>query len=334
MPVQTTSVLDAFLRHQINVERYKNYNVQQSLRVVNELQLRLSAQLVRTGKEKLSELSKKEFNQFVRNFNKSFVEIFGKYEKAQLVEFNKFFKADFGEVKYLFKSIGDKSFRASTVDKLWAKMLNNPISGVGVEPKQMLKVFSSSAQNNIVKTLKIGYVDNLTMTDIAKSITGSKALKFKDGLIAKFENQLAATVQTYVQQMTNFILQNVGGSLHDSYQWVAILDSSTTEICRSRDGKVYQYGEGPTPPAHYSCRSFIIPIVASAIKDMPTFYAWLNSQPSIIQDEILGKRQGQALRAGTVKADDIPAFNQMSPLTLDQFKSKRNQLLTPLEETA
>lgn len=329
MPLPATSALDAFLRHQINVERYKNYNVQQSLRVIEELKLRLSAQLVRTGKDKLSDLTKREFNKFVSDFNKSYLEIFGKYETAQLAEFKKFFKADFGESKFLFNKLGGKTFKGASVDSMWAKMLNTPTSGVGVEPKKLLKVFSTSTQSKIVSNLKIGYTDNLSMTEIMRSMVGTSTLKFRDGLINKFESQLSATIQTYIQQMTNFILSNIGGALHDSYQWVAILDSSTTVICRDRDGKIYKYGDGPIPPAHYSCRSFIIPVIFSAIKDMPTLFNWLQTQPSIIQDEILGKNQGGALRAGKLKADDIPTFNQMSPLTLDQFKGKRDQLLTP-----
>lgn len=334
MPLPTTSALDAFLRHQINVERYKNYNVQQSLRVINEVKSRFAAQLVRTGKDKLSDLTKREFNQFLREFNKNYTEIMGKYEKAQLAEFKKFFKADFGEIKNLFTKLGGSTYRGLSADKLWAKMLNAPASGIGIEPKNLFSVFSTSAQNKMVAAIKIGYVDNLTPVEIMRTISGTSAAKFRDGLINRFESQLSTTVQTYIQQMTNFLLNSVGGALHESYQWVAILDGATTAICRSRDGHIYLYGDGPTPPAHYNCRSFIVPVIISAVKDMPTLFGWLKAQPSIIQDEVLGKRQGQALRAGELKADDIPPFNQMSPLTLDQFKAKREQLLTPLKEAA
>jgi SPP1 gp7 family putative phage head morphogenesis protein len=329
MPIPTTSALDAFLRHQINVERYKNYNVQQSLRVVNELKLRLSARLVRMGKDKISDLNKRDFNQFLRDFKADYADIFGKYETAQLAEFKKFFKADFGETKYLFKQLGGSSFKGATVDSLWAKMLKQPASGIGVEPNNLFKVFSNSIQTKMNSALKIGYTDNLSMVDVIKSITGTKELKFRDGLINKFESQLSTTIQTYIQQMTNFIAGSIGGALHSTYQWCSILDGVTTQICRDRDGHIYVYGDGPIPPAHYNCRSFTIPVIVSAIKDMPTFYAWLGAQPATIQDEVLGPRQGAALRAGKVKADEIPSFNQMSPLTLDQFKAKREQLLTP-----
>lgn len=322
------SELDAFLRHQLNVERYKNYNVQQSLHVINDIKLRLSAQLVRTGKDKLSDLSKREFNKFVADFTKSYNEIFGKYQTAQLAEFKKFFKADFSEVKFLNKSLSGKTYSGPKVDSLWATMQNDPASGIGTEPKKMFDVFATSSRNKMVAALKTGYADNLSMSETMKIITGTSELKFRDGLVNRFEAQISATVQTYIQQMTSFLLQSIGGNSNGTYQWVSVLDSATTEICRSRNGNIYRYGNGPSAPAHYNCRSITIPIITAAVDKMPTFFNWLKGQSPVIQNEVLGVKQGQGLRAGRVTADDIPRFNQMSPLTLEQFKGKRNQLLT------
>lgn len=324
MPI---SALDAFLRHQINVERYKNYNVQQSLGVVETVKNRLFAQLARTGKDKLSDLNRREFNKFVADFNKSYTEIMGKYQTAQLAEFKKFFKADFAENRYLFGAFGDAT-KGAKVDTLWARMLQSPASGIGIEPKNMLNVFSRSAQAKLTSTLKVGYADNLQMSDVVRSLIGTAEAKFRNGVMNKLEGQLSSTVQTYIQQMTNFIQTNIGGSLHDQYQWVSILDNVTTDICRERDGKVYNYGDGPTPPAHYNCRSFTMPVIGAPVTDMPTLFGWLQDQPVVIQNEILGKNLGQSLRAGKVTANDIPSLNRMTPLNLDQFKGKRSQLLT------
>jgi SPP1 gp7 family putative phage head morphogenesis protein len=41
--------------------------------------------------------------------------------------------------------------------------------------------------------------------------------------------------------------------------YVATLDGRTSQICRSRDGKVYNLGEEPNLPAHPNCRSTYIP---------------------------------------------------------------------------
>ena len=44
-------------------------------------------------------------------------------------------------------------------------------------------------------------------------------------------------------------------------EWVSTLDSHTTAYCRGQDGKIYDVGSGPRPPAHYNCRSVTRPLV-------------------------------------------------------------------------
>lgn len=44
------------------------------------------------------------------------------------------------------------------------------------------------------------------------------------------------------------------------YQYSAILDDRTTEICRGLHGKTFKAGDQPIPPMHFNCRSMLIPI--------------------------------------------------------------------------
>ena len=44
------------------------------------------------------------------------------------------------------------------------------------------------------------------------------------------------------------------------YQYSAILDGSTTDICESLNDKIFKSGEQPIPPLHFNCRSLLIPI--------------------------------------------------------------------------
>ena len=45
-----------------------------------------------------------------------------------------------------------------------------------------------------------------------------------------------------------------------AYQYSAILDDVTSDICRGLDGKVFAAGTQPVPPMHFNCRSLLIPI--------------------------------------------------------------------------
>lgn len=45
-----------------------------------------------------------------------------------------------------------------------------------------------------------------------------------------------------------------------AYQYSAVLDDRTTEICRGLHGKIFQSGTEPVPPMHFNCRSLLVPI--------------------------------------------------------------------------
>lgn len=79
--------------------------------------------------------------------------------------------------------------------------------------------------------------------------------------------------------------------------------------CRSRDGKVYEVGKGPQPPAHPRCRSTRVGIDT----DYPpptkrTYDQWLRAQSAEVQDDILGKGKADLFRGG---------------VTLDRFFDER-----------
>lgn len=45
-----------------------------------------------------------------------------------------------------------------------------------------------------------------------------------------------------------------------AYQYSAILDDRTSDICAGLDGKIFEAGNEPIPPMHFNCRSTLIPI--------------------------------------------------------------------------
>ncbi len=77
-------------------------------------------------------------------------------------------------------------------------------------------------------------------------------------------NQVMALVRTSVNQVANAASQQTYQANQDvtqKYRYIATLDGKTSPICRSLDGRVFEYGKGPTPPQHFNCRSTTVPIV-------------------------------------------------------------------------
>ena len=112
------------------------------------------------------------------------------------------------------------------------------------------------------------------------------------------------------------------------YRYVATLDSRTSPICRSLDGREFKYGKGPTPPQHFNCRSTTVPIIdysglgisrppqtelrrpntafgpsrarrGDTVPSNQTYGEWLDKQPKEVKADVLG-------------ASKVPYFNRLT----------------------
>lgn len=133
------------------------------------------------------------------------------------------------------------------------------------------------------------------------------------------------------------------------YRWISVLDDATSQICRSLDGQVFQFGAGPLPPAHVNCRSSIIAEIlgrwlkrgptgrfvkrderaakgaggAERVDGGTTYYEWLKSQPEAFQNDALGLTRATLFRKGGLSAAAFAKLNlgrNFEPLTLDEMR--------------
>jgi SPP1 gp7 family putative phage head morphogenesis protein len=169
-------------------------------------------------------------------------------------------------------------------------------------------------------------------------------------LTAVADNQIMSLVRTSINQVANSASMAVYEANQDvtkKYQYVATLDSLTSSICRALDGQKFPYGQGPTPPQHFGCRSKVVAVIdykglgfpeleseletrASKGGQVPastTYGQWLKDQPLKTQQDVLG-------------ASKVPYFNRLvdkygakdamaklvrddgSELTLDQLRKR------------
>lgn len=92
-----------------------------------------------------------------------------------------------------------------------------------------------------------------------------KQLALSGGEVTKMAgHQVTSIVRTSINQVANAASQQVYEANQDitkKYRYVATLDSRTSAICRALDGREFEYGKGPTPPQHFSCRSTTVPVI-------------------------------------------------------------------------
>ena len=148
-----------------------------------------------------------------------------------------------------------------------------------------------------------------------------------------------------------FAAQNA--DIFSEEQYLATLDSRTTPICRSLDGKTYPVDMGPIPPLHWNCRSLRVPFLGdddmaarpekratkqlldregltgaarrARIRELTgqapsgtTYVDFLKRQPVAVQDDILGTTKAKLWRKGGLSLDKFVDRNG-SELTLSQL---------------
>jgi SPP1 gp7 family putative phage head morphogenesis protein len=170
-----------------------------------------------------------------------------------------------------------------------------------------------------------------TVNQIAQEIKGTKALNYTDGVAQVSRNNAKTFVKTSVKEMetsAQTALWEENPSIVKAYEWVSVLDGRTSQICISRDGKVYPVDSGIKPPAHPNCRSSITPVFNNKAKQSEsarysisgkqpkgtTYREFLQRQPAHFQKDVLGKTKYEAFKK--------------DPNVIDKFVSPSGQIYT------
>lgn len=217
---------------------------------------------------------------------------------------------------------------AAALAKLWTLIVGQPLPANGAKSLDFLKASILSSKVAVENTIRMGYANRSKVSDVLTQIVGTEAARNKDGVLNRIFVQSSAVTGTIIQHVSAQVQAGIASTYFSRYQWISVIDGQTTLVCKSRNGKVYRYGEGPLPPAHINCRSSVAPFVGNDDSPPETFYSWLVKQPAAVQNEILGKSKAQALRSNKLRAKDLPKFDDAKPISNDEFASKINSILT------
>ncbi len=112
--------------------------------------------------------------------------------------------------------------------------------------------------------IRIGMVQGESSQAIARRVVGTRVLQGKDGVTEITRRQAAALTRTAVNAISNQARREffrANATMFTEELYVATLDSVTTPICRSLDGRRFSVAEGPIPPLHFNCRSLRVGII-------------------------------------------------------------------------
>ena len=338
MATVNEELLNSSVSHNLDMQRYGNGVVNRILALLNRTDADLFAQLT----AKLETLPKESFTverldsllASVRALN---AQTYASISNELNTELKSLVAYEAGYQQQLFTNTLPAQLSAATVSasQVYTAAVASPFQG------RLLKEWMSALETDraikVRDAIRIGYVENETISQIVQRVRGTRALKYQDGVLEISRRSAETIVRTAVSHYANFTRErffNENDSVIKGLRWTSTLDSRTSEICQSRDGKIYPLDKGARPPAHMNCRSVMVAVTKSwkelgidakefsagtrasmdgQVSDKLTYQTWLEKQSQARQDEILGKSKAKLFRQG---------------LPLDRFVNDKNHVYT------
>lgn len=208
----------------------------------------------------------------------------------------------------------------------------------------------ASARRNTATTINtaVQHVATVSRETVMENVT-VKPKGLQDGIKVDSEGKVSS-----ISAKARLAAARAGIKVGDKiklmgYRWISILDSKTSQICRSLDGQVFAFRKGPLPPAHPNCRSSIIAEIQGrflkrdalgrfqkmderqavgasgkeAVDGKVKFYEWLKKQPEAFQNDALGVTRATLFRKGGMSAATFAKLNldkNFQPLTLAEMR--------------
>lgn len=281
-----------------------------------------------------------------------------------------------GAIADLAKMVGVEIPQLDDLARLDAEFTQGSFAAIGITaqlpPKEVIEAIATNSlvqgatinqwfsrlnqemRFDMARAVKVGVSLGETNAQIAKRIIGAGGDKGPEALPRGRRDAIAVT-RTAVQTIANdarLATFEANEDIIKEVQWISTLDSRTTDICIARSGLVWTFPDykpkghkipwNGGPPAHWNCRSTVIPITKTFRElgidrdEVPlstrssidgqvaadlTFEKFLAGKPPQFADEMLGKGRAQLWREGKISFSDLLNL-QGQPLTLKQLERR------------
>jgi len=277
-------VADRAIRHALYLERYKTQLVEQVMAQFNrEMQPELLAK-IESSLQRVAGTSKQLQTLFKHNG-----ELIREHYKAMEAKLYEQLR-DFTNVEssWLIKTLEQVSpiawdFVAPSSAILKSLITQQPMEGALV--KEWFGKLSKDTAFAINRQIQMGMIEGEGIEKIVRRIKGTRAAQYSDGILNASRHSLRAVVRTSVSNVAHLAREETYKANDDVVKGVQIqatLDTRTCPRCMNWDGETYEIGEGPRPPAHYSCLpgdSFVL----SRQRVMAVSKRWFDGEIIILQ---------------------------------------------------
>lgn len=341
-------LLDLAVRHQVGLQRYSTATVRKLIALLNRVDADIVAQIQRYDPEAVAGAwSAKRLEKLLEAIRIVNRDAYNRLTKEMTSDL----KALAGyEGVYQVNSL--KSALPVAVDivspsaeQLYAAVNSRPFQGRVL--KDWGRDMEAGAFAKVRDAIRQGFVEGQTTDQIIRRLRGTRANRYRDGILEINRRSAESVVRTAINHTANTARQELykaNADLIGSWRFVATLDARTTVGCAALDGRTFPIGAGPMPPRHYNCRSSSVPVTKSwrelgfDIDDLPagtrasmngqvpgdmSYEQWLKKQPVAVQDDVLGKTKADLFRKGGLPLDRF--VDDGRTLTLDELRRKETE---------
>lgn len=348
---------DATLRHQIGVRRYASGLADRVAKLLETADRDLTSQLRQRlarfkGEGRALDYTGQRWKALIKDMTDQRAEALAEASKLIRTDLAGFSVAEGSrEVSILTAAIPIKLELATVAaDQLRAILTSQPFQGrlLGDWFKK-LKVDDGA---RLVQALQIGMVQGQPIDDLVRTVVGTRANAYADGILAITRRDANTIVRTAVNHVSNAARGYVWDANQDIIQaeiWTATLDGRTSASCRGRDGHGAPVGDNKLPdgvpplsppdvrpPGHMNCRSIMVAFLngIGLVGRRPTVTDIRTRRQREIDFRAEAKRTGKSIQ--TIRAEwaaknigGVPAATTYQDFLMRQSVLFQNEVLGP-----
>lgn len=326
------SFRDAMLRQQLLLERLKGYYQRSFNNVLADIDADMRREFSKLKVKNLDELNKRELTKLVVAVNGKVRKHLNKWREDFEIDGKRLTGVDRKLAAQILSATDARnaavSFfldKAASADTLWASLINEVIGANGMFIDDMFNNYIRTFEQKVSSAIRYGYANNANTVDVLMGIVGSVNQARRGSTFSQLSVQAGAVTDTAIQHISTFTHESVQSKFYNRYRWISVLDERTTEVCRHRHNKIFEYGKGPLPPAHWRCRSTIAP--AETANAMPeaddSADEWLARELAKVVTGLVGARienvgetVGDAMRTAVHRPLNISKYADQSKFVL------------------